>query len=180
MTNEFEGHWITTYTGKKLHYLNPLPEEIDIKDIAHALSLNCRFGGHCKIFYSVAEHSVRVANLVETKYKFRALLHDAAEAYIHDLPRPIKMDLSDYKTLEATLQDSIFLKFGISSDGDEEVKYADYRLLATEARDLMDNTNDWFELPPPLDSKVLPWNWELGEEAFLKFFNGLKCMPNCL
>jgi len=86
---EYDEHWITTYTGKRFHYLDPQPEEIDIVDIAHALSLTCRFGGHCKEFYSVAEHSIRVAEIVPKEFQLLALLHDAGEAYTGDVQSPI-------------------------------------------------------------------------------------------
>jgi len=83
--NEYDGHWVNTYTGKHFHYLDPQPEEIDIIDIAHSLSLTCRYGGHCKQFYSVGDHSIRVAEIVPDELKLRALLHDAAEAYLTGL-----------------------------------------------------------------------------------------------
>jgi uncharacterized protein len=84
------GDWIQTYTGKQFWPLSPLPEDIVIEDIAHALSMQCRFGGHVRTFYSVAQHSVHVSLLVEPQYALWGLLHDAAEAYLVDLPRPIK------------------------------------------------------------------------------------------
>lgn len=82
--------WIQTFTGKKVFPLAMTTDMVDIKDIAHALSLKCRFTGHCRTFYSVAEHSMRVAELVRPELKLAALLHDAAEAYLPDFARPIK------------------------------------------------------------------------------------------
>ena len=99
MLNEYTDHWISTYTDKKFHYLNPTEEEICIEDIAHALALTCRFGGHCSKFYSVAEHSIRVSNIVPETLRLQALLHDAHEAYLHDVPRPIKEDIPQYKIM---------------------------------------------------------------------------------
>ncbi|MEM4379972.1 MAG: hypothetical protein QXL01_04720, partial [Thermoplasmatales archaeon] len=80
--------WIETYSGKKFDYL--AQSELDIEDIAHALSNLCRFNGHTRVFYSVAEHSVNVSSMVPPELKIAALLHDAAEAYIGDVPSPLK------------------------------------------------------------------------------------------
>jgi len=167
--NEYEGHWLSTYTGKKIHYLNPQLDEIDIKDIAHALSLVCRFGGHCREFYSVAEHSIRVALEVDKDHKLSALLHDAHEAYLHDVPRPIKQDISGYKEIADGIQKAINRKFGSSSDC-YEIEHADDTLLSTEARDLGLNTTDWSELPTPLKETIFPWEWRDAEQTFLTYF----------
>lgn len=168
--NEYEGHWITTYTGKKLHYLEPQLDEIDIKDIAHALSLTCRFGGHCSEFYSVAEHCIRVAEIVPHKYNLQALLHDAGEAYLPDVPRPIKWDLPMYKEIENKIMDAILNKFNLDHVGKSEIKEADNILLATEARDLMDNTKDWADLPTPLTEIIVPMRSGEAELFFLHRF----------
>ncbi|MFG0247924.1 MAG: phosphohydrolase, partial [Phycisphaeraceae bacterium JB051] len=78
--------WIQTYTGKAFYPLREDPGIIDIRDIAHALSLQCRFNGHCSDFYSVAQHSVHVSEVVPQAFALWGLLHDAAEAYMSDLP----------------------------------------------------------------------------------------------
>ena len=170
--DEYGGHWITTYTGKKFHFLEPKQEEIDIKDIAHALSLTCRFGGQCKEFYSVAEHSIRVAEIVPEKYKLLALLHDASEAYMPDLPRPIKATMLEFRELELDILVAIWRKFVPETSWTlTSVKYADSVLLATEARDLMDNMKDWAKLPEPLKGKVHPYtSSSFAEEYFLAKF----------
>ena len=92
--------WMTTYTGKKFYPLNPNPEDIDILDIAHHLSLICRFTGACRIHYSVAEHSVRVMSLVPKDQKLGALLHDSPETYMADLSRGLKPAFPEYKKYE--------------------------------------------------------------------------------
>ncbi len=172
--NEYDGHWITTFTGKKFHYLNPLPEEIDIRDIAHALALTCRFGGHVRTFYSVAEHSIRVSDIVADEYKLVALLHDAHEAYLHDVPRPIKQDMIEYRSMADKIQWSIWDRYNITITNLSPIKLADDILLATEARDLMPNTNDWLELPPPLIKIIEPLTWQEAEADFLYLLN--KCL----
>ena len=169
--DEYGGHWVTTFSGRKFHFLNPHPDEIDIEDIAHALSLTCRFGGQCKEFYSVAEHSIRVAEIVPKDYKLHALLHDASEAYLPDLPRPMKAELPEFKRMEKGIMLAIAEKY-ISFWGDERIiKRADNILLATEARDLMENTEDWAELPTPLVNQILPMPIEGMRVLFLRRFN---------
>ncbi len=169
--NEFGGHWIMTYTGKKFHFLDPQPEEIDIVDIAHALSLTCRFGGQCREFYSVAEHSIRMAEIVPQEYKLHALLHDASEAYLPDLPRPEKAELPQFKSMEQLILNSIYDKFITDENGWNKgiIKEADNILLATEARDLMDNMDDWALLPQPLSGKIYPMSSAKAENEFLSY-----------
>ena len=134
MVNEYDGEWITTYTGIKFHFRNPAPEEISLVDIAHHSSLLCRFTGACNVFYSVGEHALRVAGLVPEGLKFQALLHDGAEPYMNDISRPVKYSHKLEET-EKIILDAIGKKFGITF-GDPIVKEADDILLATEARDL--------------------------------------------
>lgn len=170
--NEYGGHWITTYTGKKFHFLDPQSDEIDIGDIAHALSLTCRFGGQCRVFYSVAEHSIRMARIVPQEYKLHALLHDASEAYIPDLPRPEKAEIPKFKMIESLILKAIFDKFLSPREWpfqEKVIKEADNILLATEARDLMANTDDWAELPLPLADTIYPMSSAEAEDEFLKY-----------
>lgn len=94
--------WIQTFTGKQFWPLTPKAEDVCIEDIAHALAFKCRFGGHCKTFYSVAEHSCRVAEILRPEHQLIGLLHDAAEAYLPDVAAPIKSAIG-VKTREAWL-----------------------------------------------------------------------------
>lgn len=172
--NEYGGSWITTYTGKKFHYLNPKTNEVDIRDIAHALALTCRFGGHCNQFYSVAEHSIRVADIVPENFRLHALLHDAGEAYVPDIPRPIKYDYPVMKRLDDRISKFVLVVLGNGYCDNDYIKYADSRLLATEARDLMPNTDDWAELPPPLEGHIKPLPWQEAEIEFLNYYDSEK------
>jgi len=164
--NEYEGAWITTYTGKKFHFRNPSVDEVCIEDIAHHLSLLCRFTGAIKEFYSVAEHSIRVAGIVPKPLKLSALLHDAAEAYINDISRPVKYTHRLDKT-EKAIMDVVAKKYKITPYA-PEIKEADDILIATEARDLMPNTDAWAKLPQPLADKIHPFtSYEYVEHLFL-------------
>jgi hypothetical protein len=109
------GNWIMTYTGKHFTPFDPKIEAIDILDIAHALSNICRFGGHCSEFYSVAEHSILVSVLCPPELKLAGLLHDAAEAYLGDIPTPLKS--LAFRGAEIKLMEVIYRKYGCVKPG---------------------------------------------------------------
>ena len=137
------GDWMQTYTGRMFWPLDPRPEEIDIEDIAHALSLQCRFAGHCNRFYSVAEHSVLMSKKVAPEHALWALMHDAAEAYCTDIVRPLKRSLIGYLEIEARIMTAICQKFNLSPVMPTEVKQADNQILNDE--------RDQNMKPPPAD-----------------------------
>ena len=172
---------IQTYTGKHVDPFNLRPEQIDIQDIAHSLSLQCRFNGHCKEFYSVAEHSIRVSNILPAEFKLWGLLHDATEAYLGDIITPIKKELCVFgplgddslKIIEEWAAKVIAQKFGLVWPMPEEVHHADRVLLATEFRDLMFSSADPLcDLPEPLAERISPNKW-LPKGAFLSTFHCL-------
>lgn len=169
--------------GRSIDPLHPTAEEIFIEDIGHSLSNQCRFTGHVKKFYSVAEHSVRASLLVPAEYALEALIHDGSEAYICDIARPLKQDPDfggAYKRFEATLQTCINRKFGVPDEMSPEVKKADDILLATEVRDLLiwSDTDDefeklwspWLPLPPTEDRILWPWEPRQAKNSFLSRF----------
>lgn len=142
--------WILTHTGRKFDPMHPRAEDVDPLDIAHSLAHLCRFNGHVRQFYSVAEHSVRVAQLVSRENKLQALLHDAAEAYIGDITRPLKRGLNDLTgglltVIESGIHRAICDRFGIDCNIPAEVNHADLIMLATERRDLMPAHSDPWE-----------------------------------
>lgn len=154
--------------------MDPRPDEIHIADIAHALSLLCRFASHTREFYSVAQHSVLASINVDARNAMWALLHDAAEAYVVDVPRPLKRHLPKYETAELRILDAIAQRFSLGSIP-TEITYIDCRLLMTEARDLL-------RPPPapwgyadiePLDIEIRPWDWKNAEAMFLDRFYDL-------
>ena len=190
--------WIETYTGKEVDPFDLKEEEVDIEDIAHALSMLCRFNGHCHSFYSVAEHSVRVCNHFTSlneryeqlpKVQMYALLHDAAEAYLGDFPSPIKNGLpKEVKEVEKKVSDTIFKAYGISDRMIEksvvsfsgqnikkDVKHSDLVLLVTEARDLgLNPKENWAvnEMVQPLDRRIVPYSSQDAKRLFLdKFYD---------
>lgn len=175
-----KGDWMQTYTGKAFWPLDPRPEEIDILDIAHALSLTCRYGGHCKKFYSVAEHSLLVSQVCEHLYNDKqiilwGLLHDACEAYISDIPRPLKYQLAQYLKIEFLVDFAIMEKFGIDRDKViRKVKFVDNSLLEFERKQLMSKPPmSWninaFDIATELIS-INCYPPEEAEELFLKRF----------
>ena len=163
--------WIETFTGKFINPLNLKPEDIDICDIAHALSLICRFNGHCIENYSVAEHSIRVSDLLKGEDKLTGLLHDASEAYMADIARPVKWALPQVREVEGLIQIAINTKFNLKGDW-RAVKKADNILLATEARDLMRTKGaDWYLPIAPLETRIVTWDSKLAEQKFLAYFD---------
>jgi hypothetical protein len=163
-----EGRWIMTFTGRRFWPLTPRPEDVDLRDIAHALSLLCRFNGHCRTFYSVAEHSVRVSRAVPPHLALWGLLHDAAEAYLSDIPRPLKRQWPWFEAHEDTLLQVILARYGLELPMPPEVKAADTTLLVTEMRDLMPPEVGWQALGVPLPDPITPLSPEAAEALFLR------------
>jgi len=135
--------FIVTYTGVKFYILNPKPDDINERDIAHALSLLCRGNGHLYHFYSVAQHSLNcyyeaVARGYSKRLKLALLLHDASEAYISDITRPVKRNLSDYCEIEKMIQDCVYKHFGLDDLTEQEleiIKEIDDNMLCIEFND---------------------------------------------
>lgn len=170
-------HWIQTYTGRKFYPLDPRRQDIDIRDIAHALSLHCRFNGHCQCFYSVAEHCVRVCDLLSCeapKLALWGLLHDSAEAYLTDMPRPVKAQLPQFEVLEDRLLQVIVTHFGLGFPMPAKVREADDVLLATEARDVMGPPPEpWSFGGQPLTEHIEPMTASRAQKEFLARFKRL-------
>ena len=131
------GDWMQTASGRQFWPIDPRADEIYIEDIAHALSHLCRFGGHCLRFYSVAEHCVHLSQSVPREHALWALLHDASEAYLVDVPRPIKPALTGYREAEDRIMSAVCERFGLPTDMPEAVKLADTAILTDEANQNM-------------------------------------------
>lgn len=158
--------YIETVSGREIYFLEPTAEMFTIEDIAHALSNTCRYTGHCNRFYSVAEHSVHVSNLLSgTGLELDGLLHDAAEAYLPDVASPIKQFLPDYNAMEDRIIKVIFEKYGLEYPFHPAVKVCDLQMLSTEAHSL---------IPSRGDTWVTVW----GARGRPKVANGIK--PSCV
>lgn len=165
-----KGKAILTYSGISFWPLDPRPCDVAIIDIAHALSMQCRFNGHIKKFYSVAEHCVRVSAICPPEMALYGLLHDASEAYLSDVPTPLKSELNEYKVYEKNVQSIIYNKYGLNGYEPKEVKEKDTVMLVTEMRDLLVHA-DISKMPvKPLDDKIEPWNQEFAKQKFLDCF----------
>lgn len=186
-----DGDYIVTFTGKPFYFNTPEKSEIDIEDIAHALSNNSRFCGHTVKRYSVAEHSILVEELVsritdEPITRLMALLHDASEAYLSDMATPIKRKIDLYGELEDRIQNEIYWRFGIKvSDilvDKDIVKAADNLAFINEVQQLMGN-NPLFklqdiELPDTKKVTIRCLSEKHCKQLFINKYNYLKHLLN--
>ena len=175
--------WMQTYTGIRFYPMEPSSDDVYIEDIAHALSLMCRFGGHCREFYSVAQHSVLVS--IHCEHKLHGLLHDAEEAYLTDMIRPVKRSLKAlgvdvFEKAAFTLSQVIAYRFGLAltREAEEDVKKWDNIMLSTEARDIMTPMADgsqWTsaDLFDKLNYKIVPVCPADAERMFLNQYRRL-------
>lgn len=166
---------ILTFTGRLIKPLDPDPRKLNIVDIAHALSNNCRYTGHTKEFYSVGEHSVRCSYLVPPRYALCALLHDASEAYLSDIARPVKRTKElypVYSAIEKNLMNVIAARYEFPWPEPKSVKWADEVMLRSEQRDLMPplriHEGDDF-----LDHVIEPWLPAEAKRRFLARYEEL-------
>lgn len=165
--------WILTQSGQQFDLLRPTASMIKPVDIAHALSRLCRFNGHTRAHYSVAQHSLIVASLVPAEHQLVALLHDATEAYIGDMTRPLKAVMPEYQYVENQIWLAVCERFDIQIDLPNCVKHADMVALATERRDLMpEHPGEWDRLRgvQPMKETIIPFS---AESASMMFFSQL-------
>ncbi len=177
------GPYLQTVSGRWVNPFDPDPDQLNAGDIARALANQCRFGGHCRVFYSVAQHSVIVSRLVEecggdAEDVFAALMHDAGEAYLGDMPHPIKHRSAlgaAFREAERHLEQAIRERFAIRADV-PEIKRADRALLATERRAFSSERWSWPELDgvEPLDLELEAWPPDEAERAFSERFAELQ------
>lgn len=149
--------YVSTFSGNRFYPLEPRIDRVAIEDIAHGLAYQCRFNGQTRAFYSVAQHSLIVASLVPPDLRLAALLHDAAEAYLGDMVKPLKVLLPEFAVIEDKVSAIIAATFGISFADYAPIKRADLIALATEKRDLMPHSverwaylDDIGALPAPI------------------------------
>lgn len=178
MIDEYEGNWLSTLLVPKFYFLNPSEADVHIEDIAHSLSMTCRFGGHCSMFYSVAEHSVIVSEILEREGAspltiYAGLLHDAEEAYLPDIPSPIKAEMPEALVMYETLSNLIRAKFCLLKADWAHIKDIDHRLCITEAKVLGLWNEDWADAGPVLDATLYLWSWYDAKQVFLNSYHGL-------
>jgi hypothetical protein len=131
------GEWFLSLKGQQIYPHDMRPWDVDPEEIAHSLSMLCRFNGHAREFYSVAQHSVLVALQLPPELRLCGLLHDATEAYCGDMIRPLKRSLPAYQEMEEAIWRVIAERFNLPAKIPQEVKQADTRMLQTERRDLL-------------------------------------------
>lgn len=180
--------WVETYTGKKINLLSPDPYSIDIRDIAHGLSQVCRFSGQCCHFYSVAQHSLNMAIELHKRgcgprLQLLGLLHDATEAYIGDMPSPLKQLMPTYREIEKRLEKAIWTGLHITPPAQWEkdiIKRTDELLLRYEAQNLMVCRDSWNR--KYIQGKILlsPKNFDYTEPSIIesKFLNAFTSLTS--
>jgi 5'-deoxynucleotidase YfbR-like HD superfamily hydrolase len=172
--------WIQTFSGKKLPLLFCQPEDIRLEDIAHSLSLQCRFTGHSKVHYSVAQHSLYVSDCCPPRLQAWGLLHDAHEMVTGDINRPMKRLLARLlgppftillNQIETSVELALKLRFGLQRLADEDreiIRQEDDFILATERRDVMAPSDlEWENLPEPWEKTIEPLDWRVVKSIFL-------------
>lgn len=181
--SERNGDRIQLISGKPFWPLDARPDEVEIRDIAWALSMQCRFAGHVLRRYSVAEHSVMVSCVVEPEHALWGLLHDATEAYLVDVPRPVKRSMPGYREHEDRLSRVIAERFGLPWPMPEAVKLADNRMLMCEREHLLVEPERHWDAPIQMGvdqgcrkfpTVLLPcWSPDDARGAFLSRFSEL-------
>jgi 5'-deoxynucleotidase YfbR-like HD superfamily hydrolase len=169
------GDYMSTFSGGKFYPGDPRASEVFIKDIAHALSNLARFAGHTRRFYSVAQHSLLVSLAVPEKDALAGLLHDATEAYVVDVPRPVKYlpGMEVYREIEGRIRVAIVKRFKLPADEPDSVKAADVFAVAAEKRDLFMTPPTLVikNLPAPFDEVISPLRPHEAKKLFLgRFF----------
>ena len=166
-----KGEWMQTFSGRSFWALDPRPEDVCIEDIAHSLAHQCRFAGHCLRFYSVAEHSVLLYRTVPDELKKPALVHDSPEAYVVDVPRPLKRMLKAHQALEDGVAKCIAAKLKMDTLYPPALVEYDARILLDEQKQNMSAPPlPWNIKGEPLGVKLEFWTPQVAEIMFLSAF----------
>jgi hypothetical protein len=173
--------WLQTYSGKRVSVLDPQTEEIDIEDVAEAVSKLCRYNGHCKEFYSVAQHCVLGAQFALSQYKDvelakEFLLHDATEAYVGDMIRPVKIHNPTFNRIEDGMWEAVSKRFNLPREHSADCHNIDNIMLVWEKRDLLPNSEEWPGLPDITlydFPKMECWDWENAKDMYLDMYEML-------
>ena len=174
------GPKIMLQSGAWFDFLDPESSSFTVEDIAHGLANTCRYAGQCSKFYSVAEHSLLVSEIA-VGFEFAALMHDAAEAFLGDVTRPLKQLLPEYKRIESVVEKAIFARFGLQTPLPYAVKQADLRVLAAEQAQIMPvGTDSWATTDgiTPAPIRVRHLSPDEARRAFLARFDELTCQQS--
>lgn len=172
-----KGPTILLHSGAYFDLLAPEESGFTIDDIAHGLSNTCRFAGQSNRFYSVAEHSVHVSRFVKPENAYAALMHDASEAFIHDISKPLKSLLPEYQAIEQRIEAVIAWRFDVPAPLPDEVSEIDIRMLITEQKHLIPARTDWDYMRgrEPLPLAYLPcWSPDKAKRVFLHYFEKIR------
>ncbi len=170
---------IATYSGIEFFSLNPRVEDVRLFDIAHALSMKCRYTGQCHIFYSVSNHSVFVSKILEATgatvmEQFIGLMHDGQEAYLPDVASPIKGHIPGYREIEDRVEECVAEAFNFECPHPKVIKVADAEAFKHEYPQIMPKLTWWKGDPPTHKWEVLAeWMPTEGRERFLTRFRWL-------
>ena len=175
------GPTILLYSGAYFDFLDPASCDFTIEDVAVGLSNICRFAGQCGRFYSVAQHSCHVSDLLPAEHAFAGLMHDAPEAFLGDGAKPLKVMLPDYIRLEKAIEPVVLARFDVPMPLPPEVKEIDVVMLATEQRQLMKNRDDWNYTRgrKPADLVIPEWSATRAKWEFLTRFSRLSKRESC-
>lgn len=168
--------WMQTYTGRPFYPLEPTLDDIEIESIAHSLSMTCRYNGHCLKFYSVAEHCVLLSHTVDPEYARWALMHDAGEAYVGDMVRPLKPDMPEFVAIETNLEVMIAGRFNLGWPMPAQVKEHDTRIVVDEMEQNMAPARlPWLLLDGqrPLGVTLQCWSPDRAEAEYMSRYQQL-------
>ena len=185
-------NYIFTRSGGRVYFDEPENSDFNIEDIAWGLAMTARWCGQSKVFVSVAQHCCIVHDMLPDALKLQGLMHDASEAYLHDITRPLKRMLSEYKAIEALMEQALANKYEYAYPYDEQVKLADNMAMAQEVRDIINVPGDFTHsfgesflsqyrvqeltyrklgLPAPVSDILVPMNMHKAHDEFMLRFN---------
>lgn len=172
------GDWMQTYRGDAFFPATPKPEDVHVEDIAHALGMQCRYGGQCERHYSVAEHSYWVSLLVPPEHALQALMHDSAEGYLVDVPRPSKILMNDYRVVEERVWRAICARYDLSPVLHFSIHDADNGICFSERDQNMKRSPYPWRIPDPnYRIKLGLWSNRRAEKMFLRRWKQLRGLP---
>jgi hypothetical protein len=169
-----KGDWMQTVSGRMFWPLDPRAEEVDIYDIAVGLSNECRYAGQIEDHYSVAQHSVYVSYQTPVGLELEGLMHDAPEAYIKDIHRPLKRQLREYSPIEDGVWRAIAERFGLAEKLPHSIHLADNNVLLAEKEQIVGRSPaPWLVPGTPAPIKIELWTPRQARKAFLDRFHEL-------